>query len=145
MGKNIKNKIKDERQSLMDWGKESKSIDTGIDLISLYGQFRGDISIETNTLTNLNDYLIVETIKHNLTKTLYKSKNQRYLRIGKLSYQKVIYSSSNQLRKSQDWEGFYIIHIPSKNIRKYYTSFLYLTKFLISEKIHPREIEVARK
>lgn len=138
----IKKSKNENRQSLKDWGVNSKK--TSINLIGLYGKFRNDISIETNTLTNLNNKIIIDTIKNNITRTLYKSKNRRFNRIGRLSYQKIIYDSSNHIRQPQDWEGIYLISVPSKNIRKYYTSFLYLSKFLISEKIHPKEIEVAR-
>jgi len=107
-----------------------------INLYGLYNKFEGDISIETNLLSNLSNENIVEVLNYNWSlsnaKSVIFNKNIKV----RLVYHKILNWSGGRERGNDKHEGFYEIKYNSK--RKYYTSFSKISKFLLDKKLNPK-------
>lgn len=105
-----------------------------VDLFKLYGKYRGDFSIETNTLSKLDDKSIIDALEYNWALTLDRTNSKQGNIKCNVLYTKIKVFSSTRLRSEDEYEGFYSV---TKDSTKYYTSFQALSKFLISKGWRP--------
>jgi len=106
-----------------------------IDLNSLYKVHSGDISKETNMLSNLPREKLISTLKKNWDWCVYRTKIGRKKPDCRVIYHKVIYTPSRQARTKEEIEGFYELQLNKKS--KYFTTFRKLSKYLLENDKEP--------